>query len=112
MSETLEKLNKFQLRFAVATSAISIAILVASWTQLPPEVPLLYNNPWGQEQLVAPIWLWTLPTLSILINIIVYIISKKNEDSDPVLMGMALATAIMFQVILNLGLWRIIGLML
>lgn len=112
MSEVLEKLSKYQLRFAVATSAISIAILILSWSRLPPEVPLLYNNPWGQEQLVAPIWLWILPIVSFFINIIVFIICKKTDGLDPVLIGLILSTTIMFQIILNLGLWRIIGLML
>ena len=112
MSEALEKLSKYQLRFTMATSAISIGVLLLAWSHLPPEVPLLYNNPWGQEQLVAPIWLWSLPVISLLINVAVFIVSKKISDLDPVLIGIILSTAIMFQIILNLGLWRIVGSML
>ena len=77
MPEWLEKLAKYQMRFVMITTLMSIGVLIFSWTRLPPEVPMLYNNPWGQEQLVSRIWLWALPIISLFINLATFVISKK-----------------------------------
>ena len=39
-------------------------ILVWFWSRLPPEVPLLYSRPWGEEQLVNKPLILLLPALS------------------------------------------------
>ncbi len=38
-----------------------------AYPHLPPQVPLFYSRPWGEEQLVAPIFLVILPLLSFFI---------------------------------------------
>lgn len=35
-----------------------VIFLLIFWLRLPPEVPLFYSKPWGQEQLGQPIFLW------------------------------------------------------
>ena len=35
------------------------------WQRLPPEVPLWYSRPWGENQLAHPLWLFLLPLGSV-----------------------------------------------
>ena len=45
-----------------------VSLLFFLWRTrfLPPEVPLWYSRPWGQDQLAHPLWLLMLPTGSLL----------------------------------------------
>ena len=48
-------------KFVLLFTAISVVMLIARWTTLPPAVPLWYSRPWGEEQLAHPAWLVLLP---------------------------------------------------
>lgn len=39
----------------------SILLILLRWRSLPPQIPLFYSRPWGEEQLVHPAWLFLLP---------------------------------------------------
>lgn len=60
-----------------ATNAAWIQLVVGSaviawfWRTLPPQVPLWYSKPWGDERLASP-WFLLLPLLS---SVIVYIVN-------------------------------------
>ena len=45
-----------------------ISTLIFFWTSLPPQLPLFYNRPWGQDQLVGPTFLIILPLASFLVS--------------------------------------------
>lgn len=47
--------------------AIYLAIIVAKWSWLPPEIPLFYSQPRSTEQLGTSIQLLILPILSLLV---------------------------------------------
>ena len=49
---------------------ISWLSLVWFWGKLPPEVPLLYSRPWGEEQLVPQSFILLLPGLSTLFSLV------------------------------------------
>lgn len=55
----------FQLSFLLLTA--QIVILAFFWQKLPPQVPLFYSRPWGEEQLVSPLVLLFLPITSLLV---------------------------------------------
>lgn len=60
----------------------SIIFLLIFWLRLPPEVPLFYSRPWGQEQLANPIFLWLPPALAgltILVNSILVSFFGENQ---------------------------------
>lgn len=59
-------MKKVSVGFALA----QIILLVACWRRLPPQLPLFYSRPWGEEQLTTPFGLLLLPTLSLLIGAI------------------------------------------
>lgn len=59
--------------------AISLLIF---WLRLPPEVPVFYSKPWGQEQLGQPIFLWLplfLAGLALLTNSILTSFLGENQ---------------------------------
>ena len=48
----------------LAMLVISIISLAAYWSKIPPQVPLYYSLPWGEQQLASPVELTLLPTLA------------------------------------------------
>lgn len=94
-------------RITTAGIIISLGTLTLFWRQLPPLVPLWYSRPWGQDQL-APTWqLGILPLggliSQLLIGLLVYYFKPESF-----LAKTALVVSIVAQVILTLGLLRIV----
>lgn len=50
--------------FALTLIFFQIILLLFFWRKLPPQVPLLYSRPWGEEQLVSTAGLFLLPFVS------------------------------------------------
>ncbi len=48
-------------KFVILATALSIAVLLWRFRALPPEVPLWYQKPWGEDQLASPYFLLLLP---------------------------------------------------
>jgi len=48
----------------LAMLVISIIILATYWSKIPPQIPLYYSLPWGDQQLASPVELTLLPTLA------------------------------------------------
>ncbi|PIU02283.1 hypothetical protein COT66_01085 [Candidatus Shapirobacteria bacterium CG09_land_8_20_14_0_10_49_15] len=46
-----------------------LGVMAATWRLLPPQLPLFYNRPWGEDQLTIPLGLLLLPGLSLLVLI-------------------------------------------
>jgi len=53
----LKKLSLWNWRVVSTTTVIGLGLIAVYWKALPPEVPLLYSRPWGQDQLVSPYFL-------------------------------------------------------
>lgn len=68
--------------FFVGVGSILIAILVYGvyFSKLPPQVPLYYTKPWGEAQLVQPIFL-LLPILMSLVFLTVNAILASRSDN-------------------------------
>jgi len=70
----------FQL--AIIIWLIEVLLVIITWTFLPPQLPLFYSRPWGEEQLVHPANLFILPSLGLLIffvNLFVLSFVPKGE---------------------------------
>lgn len=68
------------------------------FSSLPPQVPLFYSQPWGEEQLVAPYWLVILPIGSFFVfllnNFLAIYFIRGQKILSWILMGTSLGTAI------------------
>lgn len=70
MIRVKDKAIRFSLQLSLLFLIGQIVILIFFWSRLPPQVPLLYSRPWGKEQLVSPVGLFALPTLSFFVLLI------------------------------------------
>ncbi|MBI2326896.1 hypothetical protein HYU92_01110 [Candidatus Curtissbacteria bacterium] len=59
---------------AVISIFLQAAIIVGSWSKLPPEIPLYYSRPWGENVLSPPVGLWLLPGIGLVCLIINFLI--------------------------------------
>jgi hypothetical protein len=57
-TKSLIRLNIFFIIF-------SILLILAKWSELPPQVPLFYRRPWGEDQLAEKYFLFLLPFISL-----------------------------------------------
>lgn len=56
-----EKTVRIATRISFAILLFILAFLLFTWQKLPPQVPLFYSLPWGEEQLASPSFLLILP---------------------------------------------------
>ena len=90
----------------LTTSLLMIIAVLLIFNYLPPEVPFLYGNIQGQEQLVPKLFLIIGPIGSIFISFLNNYISKKVDDE---LYKKALsATSILVNIMVAITLTKII----
>ncbi len=65
-----DETTKLGMRLGLASLGLSLIILALSFYKLPPEVPLYYSRPYGQERLASSLSLWLLPGISLVIQLI------------------------------------------
>lgn len=106
MEKLIRSLVLWNWRTVGVTLVAGIGLLAVFRKDLPAEVPLLYSRPWGQDQLVNSWWLWAIPACGLIIGISLTELAKKMSDSP--LSAMVLASALVLQLILILGLLRIV----
>jgi hypothetical protein len=90
-----------------SAAVVGIGSLLIYWRNLPPETPLLYSRPWGQDQLVSPYFLWILPFVSSGVGVVTGVWGQKI-CAEGVLRSMLLTTSLVIQVITITGLIRIL----
>jgi len=82
----------FQL--AMVVWLVEVLLIIIVWTFLPPQVPLFYTRPWGEEQLVHPANLFILPGFGLLVFLInLFILSfvpKEEKLINQVLISLIL----------------------
>ena len=103
LEEKYIQLGKFSAAFFVLSS---IFILLIFWGKLPPQVPLFYSHPWGEEQLAKPIFLWILPTGAIFVFLGGLMISKFIEEK--LLIYLVICSSALFSFFSFLTLFKII----
>lgn len=110
MEKAIKQLVLWNWRMVGLMVAVGGGTLAMFGRNLPPEVPLLYSRPWGQEQLVAPVWLWGLPIVGAGVGMGLAWLGERSGDK--ILGIMILATALVVQMVLILGLMRIVMLVI
>jgi len=46
---------------------LSFILIVLTWNRLPPQIPLYFGRPWGEDQLAPKPFIFLLPTISAVI---------------------------------------------
>ena len=67
---SLDPITRLGLRLAFLAIGLQLIILALIWATLPPETPLLYSRAYGQAQLVNNGWLWLLPLITLLAELV------------------------------------------
>lgn len=107
MDPLIKKLGLWNWRVVTMAAVLGTGVLMVFWKNLPPEVPLLYSRPWGEDQLVSPYFLWMIPLLAGLVGIGLGAIAGKAQE-DKILPAMILISSMVIQLIMALGLVKII----
>lgn len=92
---------------AICALVTDIGVLLMFWKYLPPEVPLWYGRPWGQDMLSPKFGLWWVPIIVICFHI-TGITLYRLLKTDSLLSGLILATTSVSQIVCTLALLRII----
>ena len=91
---------------AVAASVMVGGIIWVMGNNLPPQIPLFYSLPWGEEQLAAPgNMLWAVAAIWV-VWILSWLIIRTGKER--ILSAFVAATGLVSEIIIILGLVRII----
>lgn len=86
-------------KFVLALFLLSIFLILWRWQILPPQVPLWYAEPYGEEQLAHPAFLFLLPASVIVfyvVNIIAaYYLSAKHAIFTQLLFANSLLVSLL-----------------
>lgn len=77
-----DRLLFFSYVFCILSVILQALILLVSFGKLPPQVPLFYSRPWGEQILAPPIFLAILPAiafLTLVLNHFVNLIFAKGD---------------------------------
>jgi len=99
------------LNLALIALSASFFLLLFSWFKLPPEIPLFYSLPWGEEQLVSPFFLWLLPGSSLVI-VLINLTFASYFSSDQLLTRVLMMTTSLYSFLATIILFRIISLII
>ncbi len=104
MENNLVNIEKKIILFFIGISFLSLIIF---WNKLPPEVPLFYSLPWGEEQLGKPLNLLLLPFSSLVFYLLTTILVKFLKP-DLFLLKIAYGGVVVFSFLSFIGLFKIL----
>ncbi len=107
MENTLVKVRMWNWVITAACVAVGVGIWTAFGRRLPPEIPMLYTRPWGEEQLVKPFWLMFLPIMAGGVGSIMGWAAGRLKQELPLTI-MILGTSMVFELVIILGMLRIV----
>ena len=100
--------------FALTMVAIILQLILIglSWKFLPPQVPVFYSKPWGNDILAKPIFLWILPGFSVLVYILNFILSKLISVDNKFLNRIFAFTSLFVSLAILFDIFKIITLII
>ncbi len=107
MEDLKKKLALWNWRVVAAGVVVGMGLVAIYWKSLPPEVPLLYSQPWGQDQLVSPYFLVIPPIFSTIVGVALGWVANKSVE-EKLLPIIILVSSMVVQMITVLGLVRIV----
>ena len=101
---------KLGLRLGFVVIGLSLIVLAIFWRRLPPEVPLLYSRPYGNSQLVSSWWLWLIPGVSLIIELMGVRLGGSIIEEDKLLAQIIIWVAGVVAVMNLVTVVKIVGL--
>lgn len=94
-----DKAASLNIKITLILLGISWIILLFFWFKLPPQVPLLYSRPWGENQLVNKSLITLLPGLSTFLSLVnlrlASLLFKNEKFLSQVLVWLNLTVAVL-----------------
>jgi len=107
----MQRLNLSHYWVAATALVVTVGLLLIYHRGFPPEVPLWYSLPWGQDQLAAPVWLWLLPGLIGLMTGVIAL-GARYLRQDSLLLNLWIIGGMVVQLIIALAVVRIVWLVI
>jgi hypothetical protein len=111
----MQLLNTFQdslislvVKLSFIINGLELLILVIVWRFIPPQVPLFYSRPWGDEQLVDKIILFFIPAVSLVFNIINLLLGNYFLGKEKLLAKFFIFTNFLINLLLIITLVEIL----
>jgi len=99
-------------KLIVITTLGSLIILVLVWQKLPPVVPLWFSQPWGEERLAYPAWLFVLPFSGLAFYLVNLILATYLTRDYPIFTRILFLTSLLISTLAFLALINIIFLVI
>lgn len=96
-------------RISLIITIILIAIDLAFYQKITPEIPLFYSLADSSSHLAQKNWIFLLPILSLLINLAHFSLSKVFKQIDSFVLRLFIWATLIFQIILFMISIRIIA---
>lgn len=103
-----QRTMKLVLYGGIALISIQIVLLVLKWESLPPELPLYYSRPWGDEQIAPRIFVGIFPLISIVFLILNTLLSRMFFYTEHLLSTVLLWSAMLVVILSSIGLIKIL----
>jgi hypothetical protein len=104
-------LSFFVFLFCVFAILSQVLLVVFSWSKLPPQVPVFYSKPWGEEILSSPFMLLLLPGLNLIFFAVNYLILTFIVRESPFLSKTLVLFSLLVSLIAFYGTFKIIFLL-
>lgn len=115
MKKTFEKIYEDPFCFgglalSLATLSLGCLFLLLFWSRLPPQIPLFYSQPWGEEQLGFKIQMLFLPVFAFLIFAFSLFSARQLLNKNIILARIIIGTGGILVLVLTVALFQIVNL--
>lgn len=104
------KLIKTTTRINLILLSAQILIIISVWRFLPPEIPLFYSRPWGEDQLTNYYGIITLPVICLIVFFTNSVIAKLAIKEENLIKQMLAVASLIFIFLILISLIQIIRL--
>lgn len=103
-----DRLLKRIIQLIFILLGLNFLFLALWWSKLPPQLPLFYSRPWGEEQLVAKNLFFILPAACFTFIIINLRLASFFFKKEVLLSQILIWSALIFSLLTTISLWKIL----
>lgn len=103
-----EKTIRIATRISFAVLFFTLGFLILTWRRLPPQVPLFYSLPWGEEQLGSPSFLLILPLSCLIFGVLNFFLAFFSFEKQPLASKILVWLTVIVTLLASLTLVKII----